>query len=67
MVWIRLDWSRLDYPELEPAPGADQNLNIPLRHAYPTSETELNATNYDNAISIQGADDLYTKMWWDTK
>ena len=47
--------------------GADQNLNIPLRHAYPTSETELNATNYDNAIATQGADDLYTKMWWDTK
>ena len=61
------EWRRLDYPELEPAPGADQNLNIPLRHAYPTSETELNATNYDNAIATQGADDLYTKMWWDTK
>ena len=38
---------------------------IPVRHAYPQTESELNGTNYDAAVSSQGADNLDTKLWWD--
>lgn len=60
------EWRRLDYPQLTPAP---QPLNdsgaIPVRHAYPSSEAELNKENYEAAVSDQGADALDTKLWWD--
>jgi len=33
--------------------------------AYPQSEVTTNATNYQEAISIQGTDDINTRLWWD--
>ena len=38
---------------------------IPVRQAYPVSETELNQVNYDAAVAAQGPDILDTKLWWD--
>ncbi|WBX73069.1 SusD/RagB family nutrient-binding outer membrane lipoprotein [Tenacibaculum pacificus] len=37
---------------------------IPQRHAYPGSAPTLNLDEYNNAVSIQGADDLDTVLWW---
>lgn len=62
------EWRRLDYPQLEPAPAAlNASGEIPVRHAYPTSETELNAENYEVAVEQQGPDILDTDLWWDVE
>ena len=60
------EWRRLDSPALTPAIDA-QNASgeIPVRHAYPQTETELNADNYNAAVATQGEDGLDTKVWWD--
>ncbi len=62
------EWRRTGYPALTPAPDALNNSGeIPRRHGYPTTERDLNETNYDAAIAnlLGGPDDLDTKLWWD--
>lgn len=41
--------------------------DIPLRLPYPTLEKSLNQSNYSEAVSRQGADELLTHVWWDVK
>jgi len=60
------EWRRLDSPALTPASDAQNtSRQIPVRHAYPQTESELNADNYNAAVTAQGADGLDTKLWWD--
>lgn len=60
------EWRRTDLPSLAPAPDAlNDSRRIPVRHAYPTSERDINTANYDEAVSTQGADNLDTPLWWD--
>jgi len=62
------EWRRTGYPALTPAVDALNNSGeIPRRHGYPTTERDLNETNYDAAVSglLGGADELDTKLWWD--
>ena len=60
------EWRRLDYPELTPSPAPLNNSGeIPVRHGYPTSESELNTQSYEAAVSSQGPDELSTPLWWD--
>lgn len=61
------EWRRLDYPQLTPHSLAlNDSGEIPVRHAYPTTETQLNKENYDLGVtSLGGADDDQTKLWWD--
>ena len=60
------EWRRFDSPALTPAVDSQNpSGQIPVRHAYPQTETELNADNYDDAVSLQGEDGLDTKLWWD--
>ena len=60
------EWRRLDSPALTPAIDVmNTSGNIPVRHAYVETESELNADNYNTAVSLQGADVLDTKLWWD--
>lgn len=60
------EWRRLDYPQLTPAPEPlNDSGQIPVRQGYPSSEAELNAENYDAAVSAQGPDALDTALWWD--
>ncbi len=60
------EWRRLDYPELTPSPAPLNNSGeIPVRHGYPVSESQLNEANYNSAVSSQGADALSTSLWWD--
>jgi hypothetical protein len=60
------EWRRLDFPALT-AHQLPLNSSgaIPLRHAYPTSEAQLNEENYKAAVSAQGADTPDTRLWWD--
>jgi hypothetical protein len=37
---------------------------FPVRYAWPTSEQDVNLDNYKAAISVFGADDINTKMWY---
>ena len=60
------EWRRTGYPALAPAPDPlNASGEIPRRQAYPTSERDLNADNYNAAVSAQGADELSTRLWWD--
>lgn len=59
------EWRRLDYPVLTPAVDALNGSSIPVRHGYPTAEPTQNKANYDAAVAAQGADGLFTKLWWD--
>ncbi|GAB3750995.1 SusD/RagB family nutrient-binding outer membrane lipoprotein [Spirosoma pomorum] len=60
------NWRRTGYPALTPAPTTlNGGTEIPRRLAYPVTETTLNATNYATVIARQGADNQYTRVWWD--
>jgi len=62
------EWRRTGYPALTPAPN-NNNIPIPRRQAYPSSEPNINNTNYKAAITAQpglnGKDDLTGRVWWD--
>lgn len=60
------EWRRLDHPALEAHPDAFNSLTeVPTSHGYPTTAAELNAENYNAAISQRGGDGLSVKLWWD--
>lgn len=62
------NWRRTGYPVLKPAPTTlNGGTDIPRRLAYPVTETTLNARNYAEVVARQGADDQYTRVWWDKK
>jgi hypothetical protein len=62
------EWRRTGYPVLTPAPN-NNNIPIPRRQAYPSSEPNINTTNYKTAVQAQpglnGKDDLTGRVWWD--
>ncbi|MDR8393668.1 SusD/RagB family nutrient-binding outer membrane lipoprotein [Aliifodinibius sp. S!AR15-10] len=60
-------WRRLDYPDLQPAPDAFRDRDIPRRRGYPNSESDLNMENYNAAVERQGPDEMSTRMWWDVE
>jgi len=60
-------WRRLGYPDLQPAPAAIQNRDIPRRRGYPADEATLNRVNYEAAVAVQGPDLLETRIWWDAE
>lgn len=59
------EWRRIGYPALSPAPASLNPGGIPRRQAYPAFEATLNKTNYDDAVSRIGGDDLNKRVWWD--
>ena len=61
------DWKRTGFPVLTPAAGTTQSGGIPRRMGYPSNTRALNQENYDAVVARQGADDNYTRMWWDAK
>lgn len=60
-AWI--EWRRLDFPKLTPA--IDAVSAIPLRYPYPVNEQNVNTTNYNQAATAIGGDDVDIKLWWD--
>ena len=61
------EWRRTGFPVLTPAIAGLNGGKIPVRAYYPSDEAGRNPTNLANAISRQGADNLNTRVWWDTK
>jgi hypothetical protein len=58
------DYRRTGYPQLVPGPANVNDGKIPTRLPYPLQEQTLNATNYQQAVSQMGGDDLNTRLWW---
>ncbi|MDP2336214.1 MAG: SusD/RagB family nutrient-binding outer membrane lipoprotein [Bacteroidota bacterium] len=61
------EWRRTGFPVLVPAIAGANGGKIPVRAYYPSDESGRNPTNLAAAITHQGADDLNTRVWWDTK
>lgn len=67
------NWRRSGYPELEVAPmaaldAACASEGIPRRFRYPSTESQVNATNYEDAVSrLSGGDRFDSRMWWDAE
>ena len=59
------EWRRLGFPELTPHSRAfTADGEIPLRQTYPTSESQINEANYNEAVNAQGPDQPSTPLWW---
>jgi hypothetical protein len=61
------DWRRTGFPVLTPpAKTISPSGKIPVRQGYPTTERDLNGTNYQTALqALGGKDDLDGRLWWD--
>ncbi len=59
------NWRRTGVPAFEGGSGVGNNGIVPIRWAYPISEQQQNATNYNAALKAQGyaEDDLNQVMW----
>jgi hypothetical protein len=66
-VQAAFEWRRTGWPVLTPAIAGMNGGKIPVRALYPSDESGRNPTNLAAAIARQGADDLNTRVWWDTK
>jgi hypothetical protein len=60
------NFRRSGFPVLapNPFPGSEVPGAFINRLTYPNSEISVNSTNVQAAISIQGPDNLATKVWW---
>src|SRR5699024_5419430 len=58
---------RLDVPDLQAPADAVEAANgkVPVRFSYPIDEQNYNKTNYEEAASAIGGDELTTKLFWD--
>lgn len=62
-----VEYRRTGFPVLTDYDNNPINKSIyPNRLPYPSTENSLNSINYSEAVSRQGADDEFTKLWWDT-
>jgi hypothetical protein len=60
------EYRRTGFPILTDYDGQPINEDIfPVRMIYPYSEFTLNRDNYNDAINHQGADNEFTRVWWD--
>jgi len=55
---------RIGYPVLVAGEDNENGDKVPVRFPYPTDEYAKNPTNVAAAVSVQGTDDLNTKVWW---
>lgn len=59
------DWRRTGFPVLKPSANAENiGGQIPVRQCYSNDEPSLNNKNYQDMLSIQGPDELSTRVWW---
>lgn len=61
------NWRRTGFPNLTPVdfPGNESNSQIPRRLRYSDNEYGTNAANVEAANARQGADQFFTRVWWD--
>ena len=57
------EWRRTGIPTIPVGPVGPGF--IPRRMIYPADELRINEANYQKAVSILGADDLKSRVWWD--
>ena len=58
------DWRRLGVPYLKPGVSATI-AEIPRRRYYDSGDYNANKDNRDAAVAVQGADNFFTRVWWD--
>lgn len=66
------NWRRSGYPQLTPVnksyPNTVTNGTIPRRFTYPSSESQSNSANYQEAVSrLSGGDKMTSRVWWDVE
>lgn len=61
------EWRRTGYPELVPAPDATNDGDIPRRYVYPSTESGVNTSNYEEGVSMltPAEDNNTSRFWWD--
>ncbi|MEO0900152.1 MAG: SusD/RagB family nutrient-binding outer membrane lipoprotein [Bacteroidota bacterium] len=61
-----LDWKRTGLPSfIQAGPGNVNGDKIPVRLMYPALEQSVNGSNYQDAASNIGGDDINSRVWWD--
>lgn len=58
------EYRRTGHPVLTIGPGAANDGIMPTRLYYPVFTQSLNRSNYQEAVSRMGADDMKSKVWW---
>jgi len=58
------EYRRTGHPNLPKGEGLQNGGLMPSRLKYPVYVQSLNAANYTSALTLFGADDLNTKVWW---
>lgn len=60
VVWSRTANGQTTDYKFQPLFGE----GVPLRLYYPPKEQSVNLANYQNAVKLQGNDDITTSLWW---
>ncbi|MNI36042.1 Starch-binding associating with outer membrane [compost metagenome] len=58
------EYRRTGHPILPKGPGLRNGGVMPARMVYPVYVQSANPTNYQKAVSAQGADVISTQVWW---
>jgi hypothetical protein len=66
------NWRRSGYPALTPVnkgyPNSVTNGTIPRRFTYPIIESQVNSTNYREAVQrLKDGDRMTSRVWWDAE
>jgi len=61
------EYRRTGHPVLTKGPGVRNDDIMPTRLFYPVIVQSLNRSNYNDAVSKQGPDNLKTLVWWQEK
>ena len=58
------EYRRTGHPVLPKGQGLSNGGVMPARLVYPVYVQAANPTNYKTAVTVQGADDINTQVWW---
>jgi hypothetical protein len=58
------EYRRTGHPILPKGPGLRNGGVMPARMTYPVYVQSANPTNYKLAVASQGADEIFTNVWW---
>lgn len=59
------EYRRTGFPKLPVNDGMQNDKKMPSRLPYPIAVRTNNPTNYQQAVSWMGGDDINVKVWWD--
>jgi hypothetical protein len=58
------EYRRTGHPILPKGQGLSNDGKMPARLVYPTYVQAANPVNYRDAVAAQGADEIFTHVWW---